>query len=701
MDALAGHARALSELGGQFAGTGERVHASWQGLAGVYEAPEAAQLLAATGPVQLVSASVGEDITAVGAALAIYAAEVREIQAALDALRAQASEFVGSVQGDGDWREDQGKVDRNNELVGAVNAQIAAFYEAQRRCANAINALYGGTQYRAEDGDGRVEPGEYGYTGEQLTVAAGEDGALPWGSAAERDRGLFGDLANLWVSYQKGFWVDGAWGMVQDLGALIGRDPTTGEWSWGTAGVAWTGVGTFALALGVYATPGGAVLDQTAGKGALGDTLLTAGKGLIAYDMWGQDPARAAGTTGFNIVSAVVGTKGASAGLRGAGAAAEASRVGAVSRAGTALVRSGEFLAKLPTTDEVAAHAVRRFPGFHVPDLSTTPRVQVPHHVDVPTAQLDLPTGTRGIDTPTPGTVGDNLSRTPDTPDAPAGVPHSGTHPDAPASEIHGGPAGEHAGSSGAPTHAVETSPDAPHSDRTPDAGDHTRADTSPSDRSLGAVDRPAVVNWNDLTNEQKIHVAESEVFREAVAFRDNSDAARYGANHWNEYVEKLPPSEKQAIYDYTMEGPHTGPTYREINGHLRGNATATPDVLHHISEIDKAMERNPVPEDLVVTRGTNLSHMPIDPPDMVGQTFPERSYLSTSLGGPASGFADKDAILHLRVPKGTPALWTEKVSAFGGGERELLLARGLSYRVDRVVRYHGQWQIYGEIVPK
>ena len=44
------------------------------------------------------------------------------------------------------------------------------------------------------------------------------------------------------------------------MGALIGRDPETGEWGWGTAGDAW----------------------------------LETGKSLIAWDMWAEDPARAA-----------------------------------------------------------------------------------------------------------------------------------------------------------------------------------------------------------------------------------------------------------------------------------------------------------------------------------------------------------------------------------------------------------------------
>jgi hypothetical protein len=97
------------------------------------------------------------------------------------------------------------------------------------------------------------------------------------------------------------------------------------------------------------------MLDQTAGipglrRGELGGTLLNAGKGLIAYDEWGKDPARAAGTAFFNIASAVVGTKGASAALDAAGEVAETSEV-----AGTAARLGGEATGELPAVSDAAA----------------------------------------------------------------------------------------------------------------------------------------------------------------------------------------------------------------------------------------------------------------------------------------------------------------------------------------------------------
>ena len=51
-------------------------------------------------------------------------------------------------------------------------------------------------------------------------------------------------------------------------------------------------------------------------------------------------------------------------------------------------------------------------------------------------------------------------------------------------------------------------------------------------------------------------------------------------------------------------------------------------------------------------------------------------------------------------LPAGTPALYMEMISKFGGTEGELLLGRGIEYRVDRVVLDgKDQWQICGEVI--
>ncbi|MQA13426.1 MAG: hypothetical protein GEV09_04405 [Pseudonocardiaceae bacterium] len=506
MDALAAHARAIGDVGSAFADTGQRVHATWQGLAAVYEAPEVGALLAATGPVQHLSASVGADIETVGGVLGSYAAEVREIKTRLEALRGQAGAFEASVEGDDDWADDDASVERNNELVGAVNAAVADFYAAQRRAANAINALYGGTQYRASDGDGRREPGEYGYSAEQLGAAAGEDGALPWGSTTEGDRGLLGDVGAFFVGIK-----DGAVAMVGDLGALIGRNPATGEWSWGMAGTAWAGVGKFALAATMAANNPGMVASGRSravpgifDEGEASTLLREAGKSFIAYDQWGEDNARAAGHATFNVVAAIVGTKGAGAALKTTGTAAAGSRVAAVSRAGTAMVRGGETIGRLPTVDDVAAGAARRLPGFRVPDIGAGTTVDVPtnHHVDVPSGQIDTPSvGSTPDAAPTPGSVGDALAHTPDSHTASPAAPDTGSthHTDVP----------DQRATDTAPT-SIHPDTDAPtspaSSDRTPDSspgrpdnGDATSTpDGRPTDTPQG--DRTAETTPPDNT---------------------------------------------------------------------------------------------------------------------------------------------------------------------------------------------------------
>jgi Bacterial toxin 30 len=154
MDALAAHARTLDRMGAAFADTGARIHAGWQALGAVYHAPESGELLMATAPVQQVSASVGEDIRTVGTILGTYAEEVRAIQAQLGSLRLQAGMLETELGPD---------ENRGDGIVDQVNAAMAAFDDAQRRCANAIDALRGtGPTYRPDDGVGPVAPDEFG-----------------------------------------------------------------------------------------------------------------------------------------------------------------------------------------------------------------------------------------------------------------------------------------------------------------------------------------------------------------------------------------------------------------------------------------------------------------------------------------------------------------------------------------------------------
>jgi len=354
IEAVAAHAATLKSQGKEFGDTGSDVHSTWQGLSAFYSAPEAAQLFAATGPVKQKSVAVGADVTAVGAALATYADEVRPIKARLASLHSEAEAFVKSVRDDDDWRKDGDKVNQHNGLLSDVNGQVAAWMAAQRTCANAINALFGGTRYVEDNGDGTRDPNEFGYSKSLLDQATGGDDGVPWGKPEERDKPWYEDAFDAVVSFGKGVVVDGLWGTVKGLGNLVGFG------GWDGLKQSWGGL----LKLGLALTPSLLMLNQVTDlpglpKGTLSSTLEETGKGLLAWDTWKHDPARASGNVVFNVVSIVFGTKGAGAATKGLSTAARGTRAAAL--AGRVSVRVSDLVTTV----------LAKFPHIKLPDLLT------------------------------------------------------------------------------------------------------------------------------------------------------------------------------------------------------------------------------------------------------------------------------------------------------------------------------------------
>lgn len=225
VEALSGLAAALGAAGGDFATAGADLHTTWQGLAAHYRAPEAEYLFASTGPVRDTTMSVGEDVEVVASTLAAYAEEVRRIQARLEALRVAAGDFEASVAHQPEWSADRANVDRSNELLGQVTAAMLDFDDAQRRCANAIGALHGGSAYRISDGDGIAELGEFGSTAAELRAMADRDAGVAWGRTAELDDD----------AVDEGNWLADAGHTVLDVAGLV---PGLGEVADG-ANAAW------------------------------------------------------------------------------------------------------------------------------------------------------------------------------------------------------------------------------------------------------------------------------------------------------------------------------------------------------------------------------------------------------------------------------------------------------------------------------
>ncbi len=315
----------------------------------------------------------------------------------------------------------------------------------------------------------------------------------------------------------------------------------------------------------------------------------------------------------------------------------------------------------------------------------------------------DVP-GTGGHDVP--GTSGHG------TPDAPHGTghdTHGGGHTDDASHGVgHGDDGVGHADDAAhAGDHADVGDVAAHHGTDGPVAPGHQGADVPGSGAGEPFRYQPhlSVDDFNHLATDAEKHaVAEAELARgtNPAPSVSNEAGLAYGNAYWDEFMRGLDPETRSGVVTYT------GSSYTPINNRLRFGTDAPQHILDTIKNMDEIMDARPVPEDVMVVRGTGVDHIKIDgqplksPTDMQGLVFDDKAFTSTALGKtPPPPFDKKPVWMHLRVPKDTPALWLESITQVKG-ERELLLAKGSEYKVTRVFQdTMGKWHVYGEILPR
>lgn len=295
-----------------------------------------------------------------------------------------------------------------------------------------------------------------------------------------------------------------------------------------------------------------------------------------------------------------------------------------------------------------------------------------------------LHVGTRTPDTsPTPSSLLDDAGGRPHPSDGPSSrgddTPTTPTDPPSTAA-AHGGDELVPGPSSDGPGPHDPASPPAHGDDGTPGGG--PGVDAKPLSQS----------DFAQLSASEQMALAKAELARGAVDFDSEAAAIKYGQDRWNGYADDLPAEQAAAVRDYT------GAAYTEYNGALRGEKPMTPELQSQIAQIDKALAGHPVPEDLIVSRGSGFAHLTDDPTTLIGQVIGDDGFLSTSLGSAA--FSHKPAIFHFFVPEGTPGMYVGKVSQLANAEKELLLGRGLEFEVQRVfLDDKGKWQIFATIL--
>ena len=360
----------------------DTVLADWAGLSGSYSAPESPQLLAAMGPVGTDSHAFADKLTTVAGLLDDLASAIEAPVRRLKELKKEAQDFVDSVkngvkvdyydpdnplfqanamsgapayvpEGQGDvtlnWSEHTPSVERNNELIEEVARETAKLLAASADCVNGINALRG---------DVCVAPAEAPSAQDLI-----DSKELPWGEIGKGDRSCSESVGDGLVEFGRGIFGGAA--------ALVtGYDIETGDFSWDTAGKAWTGLASGLGALAVTVTPGVNVVLSLPEEwtpswmhGAQDwyqGTMTNLVQGMVGSpEMWEEDPIAAGTFAAASIGSlflpglgeAGAATKTASALARTSSAVERLSALAADgSRLANGLARSGDLLARLGGT---------------------------------------------------------------------------------------------------------------------------------------------------------------------------------------------------------------------------------------------------------------------------------------------------------------------------------------------------------------
>lgn len=158
------------------------------------------------------------------------------------------------------------------------------------------------------------------------------------------------------------------------------------------------------------------------------------------------------------------------------------------------------------------------------------------------------------------------------------------------------------------------------------------------------------------------------------------------GAHEWGQenFPESYPPEQFDNLYLYKTTN------YDGINRTLRMGADDPELFKEEIHYLDTVMAENETPEDIVAYRGMNIEHIIEQGNDVVGKTFQDMGYTSTSLSSrDAEEFAvlkENGILARIFIPAGTHSTYMDfpqmRDEVGFGIEEELLLARGTRFKV-------------------
>lgn len=165
--------------------------------------------------------------------------------------------------------------------------------------------------------------------------------------------------------------------------------------------------------------------------------------------------------------------------------------------------------------------------------------------------------------------------------------------------------------------------------------------------------------------------------------------------------------NQKASLYHYT-----TNPGYAAMNNYLRGQQGASQATQNHIDAAQAGMR--PSTRNITIHRGNGpftdgagrpwTSYETIS--QYVGTDLHQEAFFSASVGG-KEAFSGKLISMEIEVPAGTPMAYVNAFSQYGNkggdpnkGEREMLLAANLTYRILEVKKDGYQTIVRMRVVP-
>ncbi|MCB4208543.1 HNH endonuclease signature motif containing protein [Arthrobacter sp. UM1] len=337
-DSVEEHARSIRSHGSSVESATTKIDTEWKKLRTHFVSPDTETLVNALNPNLSDGDGVKTNADDAAKALEAYAKTERELAKTKATLVSDIDSFEKEVSGDSDWKKDEGKVKHQQALLDRISGLVSSHQAAERTCANAINKIYGGTQYRETAADGSAAgSGQeyYGYSRDMLNSAAGA-GQAPWGKPAEWDKPWYRDLWDGAKDFGSGLW-ESVKGTVTGLVSLVN------PFDWETFSSTWKGIGTLAVDVAVTTSPVMAAMAPDRYRESAG-RLKNVGAAMLNVEEWKRNPAKAAGMLTGDVLQTVA-TGGAGAGLKGAATAGKVGRL--AGKAGNLAGKVGDVASSL------------------------------------------------------------------------------------------------------------------------------------------------------------------------------------------------------------------------------------------------------------------------------------------------------------------------------------------------------------------